>query len=138
MMPSANVQADHLTLYMSILGSVLILWASFTDKGPAQIRYHLSTIVGRLFCIAVLYSIYTFIGFLPALIFSIAIGITWSTRPLSKPVEGFLASIKKTPVNGNPWFSERILGESDEIVEDRVDTEAVQDSSSSKNSKTSR
>ena len=138
MMPPTNGQVDHFPLFMGVLGSILILWASFTDKIPAELRYHLSTTAGRLFCIAGLYAVYTFLGFLPAFIYTIAIALTWANRPLTKPVEGFLANIKKTPINGKPWFSERIVGESAEIVEDRVDTYSVQDSSSSQNAKTSR
>ena len=140
MMPaSGNQPTDHSTLFMGVLMSVLIVWGCFANKVPARIRYQLSTTAGRLLSVALLYAVYTFLGFLPALLFTIAISLTWSTRPLAKPVEGFLSSIKKTPVKGELWFVERALGEyPEEIREDRVDTDSIQDSSSSKNSKTSR
>jgi hypothetical protein len=123
---------------MVVFISVLIVWTCFTDKIPAEIRYQLSTTAGRLLSLALLYTVYTFFGFLPALLFTMATALTWSNRPLSKPVEGFLSSIKKTPVEGRRWFVERILGEHpEEIREDRVDTDSVQDSSAGNNSKTS-
>jgi hypothetical protein len=68
-----------------------------------------------------------------------AVALTWSNKPLSKPVEGFLSSIKRTPVKGKRWFVERALGENpEEIREDRVETDSIQDFSSGKNSKSSR
>jgi hypothetical protein len=139
MMPASGQTTDHTSLFMGVFISVLIVWTCFTDKLPAGVRYQLSSTAGRLLSIALLYAIYTFVGFIPALLFTMAIALTWSNRPLTKPVEGFLSSIKKTPVEGNRWFVERALGEHpEEIREDRVDTDSVQDLSSSKNSKTSR
>ena len=138
-MPVNGQQADHSTLFMGVLGTILGVWTCFTDKVPAEIRLQLSSTIGRVFCIALLYAVYTFLGFLPALLFTMAIALTWSNRPLSKPVEGFLSSIKRTPVQGNRWFVERVLGENpEEIREDRVDTDSVQDLSSGKSSNTSR
>jgi hypothetical protein len=137
-MPASGQGTDHISLFMVVFISVLIVWTSFTDKIPAEIRYQLSTTAGRLLSLALLYTVYTFFGFLPALLFTMATALTWSNRPLSKPVEGFLSSIKKTPVEGKRWFVERILGEHpEEIREDRVDTDSVQDSSTGNNSKTS-
>lgn len=137
-MPASGQGTDHISLFMVVFISVLIVWTCFTDKIPAEIRYQLSTTPGRLLSLALLYTVYTFFGFLPALLFTMATALTWSNRPLSKPVEGFLSSIKKTPVEGKRWFVERILGEHpEEIREDRVDTDSVQDSSTGNNSKTS-
>jgi hypothetical protein len=139
MMPASGQPTDHTSLFMGVFVSVLIVWTCFTDKVPAEVRYQLSSTGGRLLSVAVLYAIYTFVGFIPALLFSMAIALTWSNRPLSKPVEGFLSSVKRTPVKGNLWFVERALGENpEEIREDRVVTDSVQDMSTGKNSKTSR
>ena len=139
MMPASGQPADHTPLFMAVFVTLLVVWTCFTDKIPVEIRYQLSSTAGRLLSLAVLYAIYTFVGFLPALLFTMAIALTWSNRPLTKPVEGFLSSIKKTPVEGKRWFVERVLGEHpEEIREDRVDTDSVQDLSTSKNSKTSR
>jgi hypothetical protein len=139
MMPVSGQPPDHTTLFMGVFILILVVWTCFADKVSPKIRYQLSSTAGRLLSLATLYAIYTFIGFIPALLFTMAIALTWSNRPLSKPVEGFLSSIKKTPVEGKRWFVERALGEyPEEIREDRVDTDSVQDLSSSKNSKTSR
>jgi hypothetical protein len=139
MMPASVQPTDHTPLFMGVLLSALVVWTCFTDKVPAGIRYHLSSTAGRLLSLALLYAIYTFIGFIPALLFSMAVALSWSNRPLSKPVEGFLSSIKRTPVEGKRWFVERVLGEHpEEIREDRVHTDSVQDLSTGKNSKTSR
>lgn len=138
MMPASGQGTDHTSLFMVVFISVLTVWTCFTDKIPAEIRYQLSSTAGRLLSLALLYTVYTFFGFLPALLFTMATALTWSNRPLSKPVEGFLSSIKKTPVQGKRWFVERILGEHpEEIREDRVDTDSVQDLSTGNNSKTS-
>jgi len=139
MMPVSGQPTDYSSLFMGVVGSILIVWTCYTDKVPAKVRYYLSSTVGRLLSVALLYTVYTFLGFVPALLFTMAIALTWSNRPLSKPVEGFLSSIKTTSINTNKWFVERVLGEHPvEIREDRVDTDSVQDLSSSKNSKTSR
>jgi len=139
MMPVHGQPADHSTLFMGVFGVILAVWTSFTDKVPAHIRLQFSSMAGRLFSIALLYAIYTFLGFLPALLFTMAVALTWSNKPLSKPVEGFLSSIKRTPVKGKRWFVERALGENpEEIREDRVETDSIQDFSSGKNSKSSR
>jgi hypothetical protein len=139
MMPVHGQPADHSTLFMGVFGAILAVWTCFTDKVPAHIRLQLSSMAGRLFSIALLYAIYTFLGFLPALLFTMAVALTWSNKPLSKPVEGFLSSIKRTPVQGKRWFVERALGENpEEIREDRVETDSIQDFSSGKNSKSSR
>jgi hypothetical protein len=138
MMPASGQVIDHTSLFMGVFISILVVWTCFTDKIPAEIRYQLSSTAGRLLSLALLYTIYTFTGFIPALLFTMATALTWANRPLSKPVEGFLSSIKNTPVEGKRWFAERILGEfPEEIREDRVDTYAVQDLSSNNNSKTS-
>ena len=138
-MPVNGQPADHTNLFMGVFISILIVWTCFTDKVSAKIRYQLSSTAGRLLSVATLYALYTFFGFVPALLFTMAIALTWSNRPLSKPVEGFLSSIKQTPVEGKRWFVERVLGEyPEEIREDRVDTDSVQDFSTNQNSKTSR
>lgn len=138
-MPVSGQPANHTNLFMAVFVSILIVWTCFTDKVSAHVRYQLSSTAGRLLSIAALYAVYNFVGFLPALLFTMAIALTWSNRPLSKPVEGFLSSIKKTPVEGNRWFVERVMGEyPEEIREDRVDTNSVQDFSMDQNSKTSR
>lgn len=141
MMPvSTTVKSnDPYSLFMIVMGSFLIVYTCYADKVPANIRYQMSSTGGRVLSLLLLFTIYTFLGFIPALLFTMAIALTWANRPLSKPVEGFLSSIKTTPVQGNKWFVERVLGEHpSEIREDRVETVSIQDNSDGKNAKTSR
>jgi hypothetical protein len=102
-------------------------------------------------------------GWIPALIFAIAIALTWSNRPLVKPTgvqeEGFINEmnemnemkeekkeqkegfndVKKTKIQGNRWFVERVLHENPRgIIQDRVSTFAVQDNSQTGNLRTSK
>ena len=99
----------------------------------------MTSTLGRLLAVVLLYTIHSFLGFLPALLFTMAISLTWLNRPLSKPVEGFLSSIKRTEIQGDKWFVENTLGENPvAITEDRVVTQPVQDNSDSKNTKSSR
>jgi hypothetical protein len=130
---------DPYSLFVVVLCILLIVWTSFADKVSEKIREQMSSTIGRIASIFLLYLVYRFLGFIPALLFTMGISLTWLHRPLSKPVEGFLSSIKKTPVQGDHWFVERVLGENPvSITEDRVDTAPVQDNSDAKNSKTSR
>ena len=88
-------------------------------------------------------------GWIPALLFAIAIALTWANRPLYKPapsekaMEGFdggsSTRVIDVEVGGNRWFVERALNETPRrIIQERVSTNAVQDDSSKGNSRTSR
>jgi len=78
-----------------------------------------------------------------ALLFTIIIALIWSMRPLLLPqgltsAEGF-RNMKKTRASRPKWFVETVLEENPlEIVEDRVETLAVQDGGESMKGKTSR
>ena len=103
-------------------------------------RWQLSTTVGRLFLLILLYLIYVLGGWEFALLFTIIIALIWSMRPLLLPSmkEGF-RDMKKTRVSRPKWFVETVLEENPlEIVEDRVETLAVQDGGESMKGKTSR
>jgi hypothetical protein len=117
-------------LFLSVLTFVLVVLATFPDKTPVNIRDQASTFPGRLLLLLVLFMLYELCGNLPALLFAIVIALLWANKPLSKSVEGFWDGVKTTYIdkNSHKWFSERVLKENTrEIVEDRVDTDAVQD-----------
>lgn len=126
-------------LFMSVLTVFLIMAICFADKLPIAIRWQLSTSVGRLLLVLILYMIYLVCGWLMAFLFAIAIALTWAAAPILKPVsvqaaeaeaaEGF-KDVKKTSVTGHKWFVESVLHENPtKIVEDRIDTQAIQDDS---------
>jgi len=128
------------TMYFAIFGLLLVVWTTFTDKVPAEWRWQLSTTVGRLLLLLVLYIVHMLAGWVPALLFAIAIGLTWANRPIFKPsgLEGF-QGMKKTKIDGKLWYVEDVLHENPTtIVEDRVNTDAVQDSSESHTGRVSR
>jgi hypothetical protein len=133
-------QSSH--LFTAVFGSALVLWAVFAEKLPVEWRWQLNTMIGRMLLLLLLVIIYNIGGWLPALLFTIATALTWANRPLAKPTsvkeEGF-ADVKTVEVESDRWFVEKTLEERPKkIVEDRVDTYAVQDDSQSGNSRTSK
>jgi hypothetical protein len=122
-------------LCMTVMTVILVIWITFADKLPVNIRWQLSTTVGRLLLLLLLFIVHMLCGWMMALLFAVAIALTWAARPMFKPVgvpdepqqeEGF-ANIKKTQTSAHKWFVETVLHENPmKIVEDRVDTMAVQ------------
>ena len=144
-------QTNHLLL--AVFGATILLYATYAEQLPLTWRYQLSTPVGRALLLVLLYVVYLLAGWIPALLFAIGIAITWSNRPLAKPSqikdsskglfgslkEGFNSNVKVSDAQDEKWFVEKVLKENPKrIVEDRVDTMAVQDDSSTGNSRTSR
>ena len=130
------------SLFLSVFSVILVVFAIFGDKLPPVVRWQLSTTVGRLFLLILLYLIYVLGGWELALLFTIIIALIWSMRPLLLPLpsmnEGF-RNMKKTRASRPKWFVETVLEENPlEIVEDRVETLAVQDGGESMKGKTSR
>jgi len=128
------------SLFLSVFSVILVVFAIFGDKLPPVVRWQLSTTVGRLFLLILLYIIYVLGGWELALLFTIIIALIWSMRPLLLPLkeEGF-RDLKKTRASRPKWFVETVLEENPlEIVEDRVETLAVQDDNGSMKGKTSR
>lgn len=135
-------QSNHLLL--AVFSAALLLYATYAEQLSMTWRYQLSTTIGRTLLILVLYIIYLLAGWIPALLFAIGIAVTWSNRPLAKPIniqEGFMNSsdVKVTEADEHQWFVEDVLEENPKrIIEDRVRTRAVQDDSQNGNSRTSR
>jgi hypothetical protein len=134
-------QSNH--LFTAVAASALFIYTLYADKLPAQYRWQLSSLLGRSLLLVILYIVYTIAGFIPALLFSIGMAITWANRPLYKPPvlvsEGFTPDIKTSKASSHRWFVEKVLEEHpEEIVEDRVDTRAVQNDSQDSNMRTSR
>jgi len=136
-------QSNH--LYLTVIFAIIFMWSIYAEKLPEVWRWQLSTSIGRLLLLLILYIVYMLAGWIPALLFTIAIALTWANRPLYKPTgvqeqrEGFHNNIKVTAVESTRWFVEKALDESPErIVEDRVSTSAVQEDNASGSRKTSR
>ncbi len=141
-------------LFYTIFMIVLVLYASYAEKVPMEWRWQLSTPIGRALLLLLLYIVMAVGGWIPGLLFAIAIALTWSNRPLAKPTgvpeegfedkeeekkEGFQDNVKKTKVQGHRWFVERVLHENPRrIVQDRISTFAVQDDNQSGTGRTSK
>ena len=128
-------------LFLSVLIVVLVVWITFADKLSLVARWQLSSTVGRLLLLLLLYIIYILGGWELAFIFTVAIAITWASKPLLKPldVEEGYSEIKESKAGPHKWFVEMVLHENPvAVVEDRVKTEAVQDQESANTTKTSR
>jgi hypothetical protein len=128
-------------LFLTVFSICLITWAVFAEKLPIEWRWQLSTTVGRVLLLLLLYIIHELTGWIPALLFAIAMALTWANRPLYKPassaVEGFTP--KESKAEGTRWFVERVLEENPKsIVEEEVQTQAIQDNSNVGNSRTSK
>ena len=115
-------------LYTFVFAVLLAVWALYAAKLPALARWQLSSTVGRLLLLLLLYIVYDLCGWTVALIFTIAVALTWAARPLFIPVdapEGF-ANMKTTKASKHKWFIEKVLHQKPKaIVEDRIDTMAV-------------
>jgi len=140
-------------LYSSLFFVVLVLYAAYAEKIPMEWRWQLSSPIGRALLLLLLYIVMAVGGWMPALLFAIAIALTWANRPLAKPPavqeEGFTTetnekkegfqNVKKTKIQGAKWFVERALHENPRgIVQDRVSTFAVQDNVQTGTSRTSK
>jgi len=138
-----------LNLYSTVFLVLLIIFVLFADKLSIEARWQLSTTPGRLLLLLLLYIIHMVCGWQAALLFTIAVALVWAARPVFKPVgvhdivlngsvEGF-NDMKTTGATKPKWFIEKTLHENPmEIVEDRINTSAVQDNSSVANGRTSR
>ncbi len=120
-------------LFMSVIIVLLVVWITFADKLSLVARWQLSSTVGRLLLLLLLYVVYILGGWELAFIFTIAIAITWASKPLLKPLEvkeGY-SEMKESKAAPHKWFVEMVLHENPiAVVEDRVETSAVQDNSS--------
>ena len=138
-----------LNLYSTVFLVLLIIFVLFADKLSIEARWQLSTTPGRLLLLLLLYIIHMVCGWQAALLFTIAVALVWAARPVFKPVgvpdivlngsvEGF-NDMKTTGATKPKWFIEKTLHENPmEIVEDRINTSAVQDNSAVANGRTSR
>jgi len=152
-----------LNLYSTVFLVLLIIFVLFADKLSIEARWQLSTTPGRLLLLLLLYIIHMVCGWQAALLFTIAVALVWAARPVFKPVgvpdivlngsvEGFgqmptaqrlgvegFNDMKTTGAAKPKWFIEKTLHENPmEIVEDRINTSAVQDNSAVANGRTSR
>jgi hypothetical protein len=113
-------------LYTFVFAVLIAVWALYASKLPALARWQLSSTAGRLLLLLLLYMVYELCGWTVALIFTIAIALTWAARPLFVPVDEGFANMKTTKASNHKWFVEKVLHQKPkEIVEDRIDTMAV-------------
>ena len=172
-------QSNH--LYLTVLFVMIFMWAVYSEKIPMQYRWQLNTTLGRLLLLIILHIVFLLGGWIPALLFAIAIAMTWANRPLYKPavvqegfgsgaerqrrgmsgsyregfatgnspllsprfgnsrIEGFGDNIKVTDADPHMWFVEKALKENPQrIVQDRIQTFAVQEDNTAGSSRTSK
>lgn len=142
------------SLFTTLFLVILLVFAAYADQLPKEALWQLSTPIGRLLMIVLLFVIFEIGGWISALLFGIGILMVWSNRPLAhishmtNPVkkEGFQGNFnftsqagqKRIKIQGPRWFVEEVLQEHPEgIEEDRVYTQAVQEDTYSPNSRTS-
>jgi hypothetical protein len=133
-------QSSH--LYITVSCALIFMWAVYAEKIPAAWRWQLSTTIGRTLLLLLLYVVYMAAGWIPAILFAIAIAMTWANRPLQKPAgvkEGFDNRIVMDVAGKDLWFVEKVIGgDPKAIIQDHVDTDAVQSNSQKGNSRTSK
>jgi len=129
-------------LFTTVASALIFLWAIYAEKLPAAWRWQLSTSIGRLLLLILLYIVHMTAGWIPALLFAIAIALTWANRPLQKPwgvKEGFHDTIVTDVSDKKRWFVEKVLKERPQaIIQDRVTTQAVQEDSTGGSGRTSK
>jgi hypothetical protein len=130
---------QSLNLYTIVIASLIMVWALFVDKLPAYARWQLSSTPGRLLLLLLLYVVYTVYGWTVALLFTIAVSLTWSSRPiLIPPSEGF-NDMKYSEAGAHKWFVEKTLHQHPKaIIEDRIQTFPVEDNSPTGTGRTSK
>ena len=128
-------------LLLAIVISVIFIWSIFTEKMHPIFRKQLSSTVGRMLLIFLLYIVEHLLGWIPALLFTIGIAMTWANKPIANPnevKEGFQDNIKVTKVNPHKWFIEKVLHENPkQIIQDRITTAPVQEDNSTRSSRSS-
>jgi hypothetical protein len=126
-------------LIFSVVISFIFIWAIFTEKIPGNLRLQLSSTAGRLLLLLLLYIVNRQYGWITALVFTIAVAMTWANRPITKPEqkEGW-RNMKVSKASPHKWFVEKTLFEEPkEIIQDRVSTRAVQEENTNGSSRTS-
>jgi hypothetical protein len=135
------------SVFFTVFTIALLVFAAYPDRLPPSIKWQLSTTVGRLLLLLILYVLLMLAGPIPALLFTVAVALIWATRPLFKPptteegfspgsalpTEGF-RDVKTSTipfgVKQHRWFIERVLNENPLAVkEDRIDTYPIEDDS---------
>jgi hypothetical protein len=126
-------------LYTFVFAVLIAVWALYAAKLPALARWQLSSTAGRLLLLLLLYIVYDMCGWTVALIFTIAVALTWAARPLFVPADEGFANMKTTDASAQKWFVEKVLHQNPKkIVEDRIDTIAVEEDSPTVTSRTSK
>lgn len=126
-------------LYTFVFAVLIAVWALYAAKLPALARWQLSSTAGRLLLLLLLYIVYTLCGWTVALIFTIAVALTWAARPLFVPADEGFANMKTTKASKTKWFVEKVLHQKPkEIVEDRIDTMAVDSEEMTSTTRTSK
>ena len=78
--------AQSSNLFSAVFFVSVLLYATYAEKLPANVRWQLSSPIGRMLLILLLLLIFNYAGFIPALLFAIAIALTWSNKPLFAPM----------------------------------------------------
>jgi hypothetical protein len=132
---------QSLNLYTIVFAALIIVWALFVDKLPSYSRWQLSSTPGRLLLLLLLYIVHNTYGWTMALIFTIAVALTWASRPILIPssfTEGF-NDMKYSEAGPHRWFVEKTLHQYPKaIIEDRIKTLAVEEDSPTVSGRTSK
>jgi len=143
------LQQNH-NLYLAVFSVVIFIWAIYADKLPEGVRWQLSTTIGRMLVLIIMYLVFMIAGWIPAVLVTIAIALTWANRPLRNPnptakkghlvlVKEEFNDVKRTKIPKEKWFVEKVLHEDPKmIIEDRVSTGAVQEDTSTGSKRSSR
>jgi predicted membrane protein len=126
-------------LYTVVFAIIIAVWALYSNKMSADVRWQLSTTPGRLLLLLLLYIVYNLYGWTIALLFTIAIALTWASRPIYKPAKEGFNDVKSTEASCNQWFVEKVLHQTPtKIVEDRVETTAIDEDTPTTTERTSK
>jgi hypothetical protein len=110
-----------------VFGILMLVLIAFVDQLSPTLSRYADTALGRVVCIGVIAGVLYTMGPIYGLLTAAVLLLLIHSAP--RLTDGF-TSQKDQKIQGSLWFVEQVLGERpDRIIDDLVNTEAVQDDS---------
>lgn len=115
-----NIDSPHKLIY----GFILVLIIVYSSVIPSEYKLFADSILGRVFGIAIIYSVIQTLGWVYGLLTALAFLLILMGAPRIK--EGFDGTVTTKEIAGRKWFVEKVLGETPStIATDKVISEVL-------------
>lgn len=115
-----NIDSPHKLIY----GFILVLIIVYSSVIPSEYKLFADSILGRVFGIAIIYSVIQTLGWVYGLLTALAFLLILMGAPRIK--EGFDGTVTTKEIAGRKWFVEKVLGENPStIATDKVISEVL-------------